>query len=89
MSATEAFNHPQGRVELTVRAMQSAVCELYRMRLANATADTILSMEAQLLSSLGTLHALVEDVRLSNDKRDAEARHQHGRLARQGCRSMD
>lgn len=41
MSATEAFNNPQGRVELTVRAMQSAVCELYRMRLANSTADNV------------------------------------------------
>lgn len=62
---------PEHKVAMASFALQTAVSDLWRMRLANDTADLVVAEEGTLLAVLGSLYVLTDDIRQSLDKREA------------------
>ena len=63
-------NSAEHRVAMETRAVTCGISALWKMRLANDTADEVLKSEGDLYAAKGTLDALIEDVRAANDKRE-------------------
>ena len=56
-------NSPKGRVEAEVTALCCAASNLWKMRMANDTADHVIDAVGEIWGALGVVAATVEDIK--------------------------